>query len=46
MWHAWGRRERFTGFWLGVQNVRDHCKVTFIPGAGIAQWNSAGLRAG
>jgi hypothetical protein len=22
--HAWGRREVFTGFWLGGQKVRDH----------------------
>jgi hypothetical protein len=24
MWHAWGRGEVFTGFWLGGQKVRDH----------------------
>jgi hypothetical protein len=24
MWHAWGRREVFTGFWLGGPKVRDH----------------------
>jgi hypothetical protein len=24
MWHAWGRGEVFTGFWLGDPKVRDH----------------------
>jgi hypothetical protein len=24
MWHAWGRGEVFTGFWLGSLKVRDH----------------------
>jgi hypothetical protein len=24
MWHAWGREEVFTGFWLGGPKVRDH----------------------
>jgi hypothetical protein len=24
MWHAWGRGEVFTGFWLGGRKVRDH----------------------
>jgi hypothetical protein len=24
MWHAWGRGEVFTGFWLGGPKVRDH----------------------
>jgi hypothetical protein len=24
MWHAWGKREVFTGFWLGSPKVRDH----------------------
>jgi hypothetical protein len=24
MWHAWGRGEVFTGFWLGRYRVRDH----------------------
>jgi hypothetical protein len=23
-WHAWGRGEVFTWFWLGEPNVRDH----------------------
>jgi hypothetical protein len=23
MWHAWGRREVFTGFWLRDPKVRD-----------------------
>jgi hypothetical protein len=24
MWHAWGRGEVFTGFWLGGPKERDH----------------------
>jgi hypothetical protein len=24
MWHAWGRGEVFTGFWLGSPKARDH----------------------
>jgi hypothetical protein len=24
MWHAWGRVEVFTGFWLGGPEIRDH----------------------
>jgi hypothetical protein len=24
MWHAWGRREVFTGFWLGDRKERGH----------------------
>jgi hypothetical protein len=24
MWHAWGRGEVLTGFWLGGPKVRDH----------------------
>jgi len=24
MWHAWGRGEVFTGFWLGGPNARDN----------------------
>jgi len=24
MWHAWGRGEAFTWFWLGSPKVRDH----------------------
>jgi hypothetical protein len=24
MWHAWGRGEVFTGFWLGGPKGRDH----------------------
>jgi hypothetical protein len=24
MWHAWGRGEVFTGFWLVGPKVRDH----------------------
>jgi hypothetical protein len=30
MWHAWGRGEVFTGFWLGGPKVRDHCRCSCI----------------
>jgi hypothetical protein len=26
MWHAWGRGEVFTLFWLGSPNIRDNWK--------------------
>jgi hypothetical protein len=26
MWHAWGKGEVFTGFWLGGPKGRDHWK--------------------
>jgi hypothetical protein len=36
MWHAWGRGEMFTGFWLGGPKVRDHweelCLLPFSSG--------------
>jgi hypothetical protein len=32
MWHAWGRGEVFTGFWLGGPKVRDHWEDLGIAG--------------
>jgi hypothetical protein len=32
MWHAWGRGEFFTGFWLGGPKVRDHCEDLGVGG--------------
>jgi hypothetical protein len=32
MWHAWGRGEMFTGFWLGGLKVRDHCEDLGVGG--------------
>jgi len=32
MWHAWGRGEVFTGFWMGGPKVRDHWEVLGIGG--------------
>jgi hypothetical protein len=32
MWHAWSRREVFTGFWLGGPKVRDHWEDLGIGG--------------
>jgi hypothetical protein len=32
MWHAWGRGEIFTVFWLVVQKDRDHWEVRGVRG--------------
>jgi hypothetical protein len=32
MWHAWGRGEVFTRFWLGGPKVRDHWEGLGIGG--------------
>jgi hypothetical protein len=32
MWHAWGRDEVFTGFWLGGLKVREHWEDLGIGG--------------
>jgi hypothetical protein len=32
MWHAWGRGEMFTGFWLGGPKVRNHCEDLGVGG--------------
>jgi hypothetical protein len=32
MWHAWGRGEVFTGFWLGGPKVRDQWEDLGIGG--------------
>jgi hypothetical protein len=32
MWHAWGRGEVFTGFWLGGLKVRVQCEDLGIDG--------------
>jgi hypothetical protein len=32
MWHAGGRVEVFTGFWLGCPKVRDHWKEVGVGG--------------
>jgi hypothetical protein len=32
MWHAWGRGEVFTGFWLGSPNGRDHWEDLSVGG--------------
>jgi len=38
MWHAWGREEMFTGFWLGGPKGRDHCEDLDIGGRIILKW--------
>jgi hypothetical protein len=38
MWHAWGI-DVFTGFWLGVQKVRDHCEDLGVGGRITLSWN-------
>jgi hypothetical protein len=32
MWHAWGRGEVFTGFWLGGPKGRDHWQDLSVGG--------------
>jgi hypothetical protein len=32
MWHAWGRGEVCTGFWLGGPKVRDHSEDLGVGG--------------
>jgi hypothetical protein len=38
MWHACGRGEVFTGFWLGVPKVRDHWEDLGIGGRITLRW--------
>jgi hypothetical protein len=38
MWHAWGRGEVFTGFWLGGPNGRDHWEDLGICGRITLRW--------
>jgi hypothetical protein len=38
MWHAWGRGEVFTGFWLGGPKVRDHCEDLSVGGRITLRW--------
>jgi hypothetical protein len=38
MWHAWGRGEVLTGFWLGGQKVRDHWEDLGVGGRITSKW--------
>jgi hypothetical protein len=38
MWHAGGRGEIFTGFWLGDPNVRDHWEDLSAGGRITLRW--------
>jgi hypothetical protein len=38
MWHAWGRGEAFTGFWLGGPYVRDQWEDLDVGGRIILRW--------
>jgi hypothetical protein len=38
MWHAWGKVEVFTGFWLGGPKVSDHWKDLGVGGKIILGW--------
>jgi hypothetical protein len=38
MWHAWGRGEVFTGFWLGGPKVRDHWEDLGVGGRITLRW--------
>jgi hypothetical protein len=39
MWHAWGRGEVFTGFWLEVPKVKDHWEDLSIGERMTLSWN-------
>jgi hypothetical protein len=38
MWHAWGRGEVFTGFWLGGPKVRDYWEDLGVGGRITLIW--------
>jgi hypothetical protein len=38
MWHAWGRGEMFTGFWLGGPEGRGHWEDIGIGESIILSW--------
>jgi len=38
MWHAWGREEVFTGFWLGVPKGRDQWEDLGVGGKITLRW--------
>jgi hypothetical protein len=38
MWHAWGRGEMFTGFWLGGPKARDHWEDLDVVGRIALRW--------
>jgi hypothetical protein len=38
MWHAWGRGDVFTGFWLGVPKARGHWKDLSVGGWITLSW--------
>jgi len=39
MWHAWGRGEVFTGFWLGGPKGRYHWEDLGVGGRITLRWN-------
>jgi len=38
MWHAWGRRDVHTGFWLGNLRERVHWEDLGVDGRIIFKW--------
>jgi hypothetical protein len=38
MWHACGKGEVFTGFWLGGPKARDHCEDLGVGGRITLRW--------
>jgi hypothetical protein len=46
MWHAWGRGEVFTGFWLGGPKARDHWEDLGIGGRITLSWLRIGSSGG
>jgi hypothetical protein len=44
MWHAWGRGEVFTGFWVGDPMVGGHWEDLDVGGRIILRWTLTGDR--
>jgi hypothetical protein len=42
MWHAWGRGEVLTGFWLGGPKLRDHWEDLDMDGKITLRWTLGG----
>jgi hypothetical protein len=45
MWHARGRGEMLTGFWLGGPNVRDHWEDLGVGGRITIRWTLGRYRS-
>ena len=38
MWHVWGRRHAYTGFWWGNLRERDHLEDPVVDGSVKIRW--------